>query len=199
MADVENGDILRIGAVMKLETAFDIANVFHCRVISGGAKTYAAVLGDVQEYMDDLYDYIDTYIHNTQLADHLTLANVTQDTVYGALDWGVFAGGSESQDKTAPGVCLLTWARTLKPRVQVRKYWGVFSEVNMTGGLWLTTIQTQCRAALQYHINENTLTDGLELGGVAYNRTLGTYTDPVSVASSGEPSYQRRRKRGRGS
>lgn len=199
MADVENGDILRIGAVMQLETAFEIANVFHVRVEDGGGVGYASAAQDISEYMDEIYSNITTYIHNTQLEDYLSLANITQDTTFGAFAWGTFTGGSESQDKTAPGVALFTWARTLKPRVQIRKYWGVFSEVNMTGGLWLSAIRGACQNAMTDHVNNFEGSNGLDVKGVAYNRTAGTYTYGLAVSTSAEPAYQRRRRRGKGS
>lgn len=98
-----------------------------------------------------------------------------------------------------PGICLLGWARTLKPRVQIRKYWGVFDEGGLTGGLWTAATRTACQNAMVDHITSFVGTNGLTVVGVAYNRTLLTTTDALSATTAEEPAYQRRRKRGRGS
>lgn len=160
---------------------------------------YASASQDIQEYMDEIYDNIDTVLHTSMLVDYLTLANLTQDTTFGSFAWGTIAAGGDAGDKTPPGVCLFTWARTLKPRVQIRKYWGVFTETSTILGAWTAAARTACINAMTDHINSFAGTNGLTVLGVAYNRTLKTWTDGLSVASSAEPAYQRRRRRGRGS
>lgn len=199
MADVELNDVLRIGAIMRLQTLFEIANVWHVRVTSGAPLGFAAASQDIAEYMDEIYDNIVSQMTDAQLPVAITLQNVTQATTFGAFAWDVFAGGTNTNAMTAPGVSLLAWARTLTPRVQIRKYFGVFTELDMDVGQWTAGARTACIGALTDHITPFTGTNGLQMLGVAYNRTLLTTTDGLSVTTSSEPAYQRRRKRGRGS
>lgn len=199
MADIEVGDILRIGATLTLNTLFEVTNVFHVRVTAGAPLGYAAASSDIQEYMDEIYDNIKTYLSDEVATSYLTLANLTQATTFGAFAWSPTWSGVASDSQTAAGVSAFSWARTLKPRVQIRKYWGVFTEAAVDAGNFTTTVRVACSNALTDHIQSFAGSAGLTVLGVAYNRTLETTTDAISTDTSGEPGYQRRRKRGRGS
>jgi hypothetical protein len=199
MADVEINDILRIGAVLELEETFEIANVYHVLVTGGGPIGFAAAALDVAEYMDLIYANLTARMSETVLPNNLTMQNVTKTTTFGAFAWGAWAGGTAQFGVTAPGVSVFTWARTLKPRVQLRKYYGVFTEDDVSAGKWSSALALNCKDAMTDHITSFTGTEGLQMLGVAYNRTLGTHTNALSTDSSREPAYQRRRKRGRGS
>lgn len=199
MADVENGDILRIGATWQLEGAYEITNVWHAKVVAGGGIPYAEAALDVQDYMADIYVQLEPRLSNDMVTDFLTLSNVTQDTTFGAIAWQGEIQGDIETPITAPGVCLFAWARTLKPRVQIRKYFGVFTEAEMDDGVWNGTVRGVADAAMVIHVQDYTGGPALTLKGVAYNREFGTHVEAISVATSGEPAYQRRRKRGRGS
>ena len=199
MADVDNGDVLRIGASWLLSDAYEVANVFHVRVTAGGGLGYSDASDDVGEYMEDIYNEIRTHLTDEMDNYLITLQNITQVTTIGAFSWPTPLAGIATQEHTATGVSCLTWGRTLKPRVQIRKYWGIFTEAMMEDGLWVATLRTACAAALNLHLSSFVGTNGLTMLGVAYNRTLGTTTDAISVSASPEPAYQRRRRRGRGS
>lgn len=199
MADIDNGDILRIGATWEYEHAYEVSNVFHARVTAGGGIDYSVSLSDIQEYMADIYTEIDTYLSDEMRVNFLTMSNITQDTTIGAFAWAGVTAGQSTGERLPPGLCCMTWARTLKPRVQIRKYWGVFDENRLEEGVWDSALQVACELAMGNHIAEFAGTGGLTVQGVAYNRTLTTFTEGVTVQSAAEPAYQRRRKRGRGS
>jgi len=199
MADVNVGDVLRLGCIWLLSSTWEIANVFHVRVLSGAPLGWADASDDMAEYAADIYDEILSRLSDNMDTHLLTLQNLTEDTTIGAFSWAAPLQGLEGTENTAPGVCCLAWGRTYKPRVQIRKYWGVFTEASMVDGVWAAAMRTDAAAAINVHLTSFTGTNGLEVLGCAYNRTLGTTTDAVSVASSGEPAYQRRRRRGRGS
>lgn len=199
MSDVDNGDVLRIGAGLNFQGVYDVVNVYHVMCESPSGITWGGASGYVQDYMDALYDEIKTPLSDTIGTNTISLANVTQGTTIGSIAWSPGWAGAEGGECTAPGVCVFTWGRTYKPRVQIRKYYGVFGEVNVVDGVWTTTVKNACIAAMDYHIARQVLATGIYFTGVAYNRTLETYTDAVSSDASAEPAYQRRRKRGRGS
>lgn len=199
MADVNNLDILRVGAGLNFQGIYDVVNVFHILAELDVGKTWAEVTVYLESYMNNIYSTLKTPLSDTIGTNVLSVANVTQDTTIGAIAWNPTWAGAESGECTAPGVCCFSWGRTYKPRVQIRKYWGVFGEVNVVDGVWTSTVQTACTAAMEEHIDRNLMTTGVYFTGVAYNRTLETYQAAVSADSSAEPAYQRRRKRGRGS
>lgn len=199
MAEVENGDVLRIGATWQLEGAYEITNVWHALVQAGGGIGYAEASLDIQDYMEDIYTGVAAKLSDKMVTDFITLSNPTQDTTFGALAWQAVLEGAITTEQTAPGVCCLGWARTLKPRVQIRKYWGVFAEIDMQAGIWSATLRTAVDTAMTTHIQPYTGGPALTLQGVAYNRTLATHVLPISSTTASEPAYQRRRRRGRGS
>lgn len=199
MADINDGDVIRIAGVMKLDLVHEITNVWHLLVLAGGPMTFAAADADFQEYMDLMFLDIDTTITNNQTVDRLEIQNVTTDQVFGSIDWGAFAAGGNAQQHTALGVTAFCWGRTRTPRVQIRKYMGVFTEDDLVDGTWNAAILTDLQTMMDDHITPNIMAGGLELQGVAWNRTAKTYTLATSAAVAPEPAYQRRRKRGRGS
>lgn len=199
MAEIDNGDVLRIGTSWVYDDAYEITNVWHALVVAGGAKDFAEIIDDIQEYVDALYTEMDTLITNQQVVDRISIANVTQALVFGSINYGSLAAGGAAGDPVAAGVCVLAWARTLKSRVQIRKYYGVCVETNMVDGTWNSPIREAAFTDMEYHIATNVMTDSLSLQGVAWNRELSTHTVATGVATAGEPTYQRRRRRGRGS
>lgn len=199
MADVDNMDILRLGAGLVYDGLYDVVNVYHVIVETGSGLSWAAIDGYIQSYLDDLYDNIKTPLNDGIGTGAISVANVTQLTTLGAIEWSPGWAGVESGEPTAAGVCCFTWGRTYKPRVQLRKYLGVFGEVNVSTGSWTSTVQNACKALMDFHIAREEVAVGIYFTGIAYNRTLGTYEMGVSSDASAEPAYQRRRKRGRGS
>lgn len=199
MADIDNGDVLRIGTSWIYDGDYEVTNVWHALCTSGAGKDFADIIDDVQEYVDALYTEMDVFLSTLMLVDRISIANVTQRLIFGSINYGVLAAGGLVGDPVPAGACLLAWARTLKSRVQIRKYYGVCGESVLTGGVWTGPAQTAAFVDLTYHINSNAMTDGLTMTGVAWNRLLETYTLATGVATAGEPAYQRRRRRGRGS
>lgn len=199
MADIENGDILRIGATWQYEGTYEVTNVWHVKVTAGGGIDYPAASLDIQDYMEAIYNDIDGALANDMITDYLTLANMTQLTTFGAFAWQNQLQGTLADALLAPGVCCFAWARTLKPRVQIRKYFGCYTIGNLLNGLFTAATLASVEAAMTTHIQSYALGPALTMIGVAYNRTLLTSTEAISVSSRAEPAYQRRRKRGSGS
>lgn len=199
MADIDNGDVLRIGCSWIYDDAYEIANVYHVLCTSGAGKDFADIIDDIQQYVDLLYAEMDVFLSTDMVVDRISVANVTQDLIFGSINYGLLAAGGMGGDPVAAGTCLLAWARTLKSRVQIRKYYGVCGEASLEAGAWKGDIQTAAYSDLADHISSQAMTDGLTMTGVAWNRALLTYTLATGVATAGEPAYQRRRRRGRGS
>ncbi len=199
MAEVNQFDILRLGAKMLFEGIHEITNVWHVRCLLPVADDISVVDADIQEYLDQLYGNITSTLANDCVVDSISIANVTTAQVFGSIAWGAWGGGSNVGEVTAPGDCLLAWGRTYTPRVQLRKYLGVFTVGDMANGLWNGTVRGQCQTMMAEHIVPFVSAGVSTFQGVAYNRLLDSYTEGTSATTSAEPSYQRRRRRGRGS
>jgi hypothetical protein len=199
MAEIELNDVISLSARLEAFGAYSIVNRFHVIIDNGAPATFAAWQVAFQNYLDTLYGNLSATLSAGVLPDSIGVRNETQGLVFGSMSWGAWAGGTALGDPTPLGVACLTFGRTVKPRVQIRKYFGIFTEANCNAAAWDGVVQGACVNALTYHITQQTPAVGQTLTGVAYNRTLGTVTYASSVATSAEPAYQRRRKRGRGS
>lgn len=199
MADFDALDVFQVGAVMTFKGSHSIANVWTARITTGGGVTYAAMYGYAATYMDLLYANIASQLTSDMAPDYLTLKNITQSTVGGAFAWGTFAGGAHAGDPTAAQVAVLAYARTRVPRVQIRKYLGVFTEAHMTDGLWLSTALTPASDMMGDFIVAQSIGGGLQATGCAYNAALARVTFGHSPHVSTVPVIQRRRREGRGS
>lgn len=199
MADVDSGDIIRIGARFDFDALYDVVNVWHLLCEATAGRTWAELTTAVQAWLNACYASLKTPLSDEMTTGDVQVANVTQATTLGTIAWSPTWSGAGSGDQTAAGVCCFTWGRTYKPRVQIRKYFGVFPETNIADGYWVTAARTGCEDAMTYAITAGAVGQFSNIQAVAYNRTLATYEKAVSVDSSAEPAYQRRRRRGRGS
>lgn len=199
MADVDSGDVLRIGAGLIYEGIYDVVNVWHILMETEEGRSWVGAEAAIQLWLNATYATLKTPLNDSIGTGPVSVANVTQVTTLGTIEWSPTWAGVESGEPTASGVCCFAWGRTYKPRVQIRKYFGVFGEVNVTTGSWTGTVQDACEDAMDYAIAPHALGQFTLMQAVAYNRTLLTYEKAHSTDVSAEPAYQRRRKRGRGS
>lgn len=199
MADFDTGDIVRLGAAMLSYTSDAVVNVFNVRIEAGGGLGFAAAGQDFQEYVELLFRPLVAYYQTELVGDHISVKNETQDTVWGSIAWNPSFTGTSVVAPVPSQLAILAWGRTAKSRVQLRKYLGPWATGNLAEGLWTAGTQSAAAALMADHISLNVMTNGLELRGVAYNRTAGTYEYALSATASITPVVQRRRRRGRGS
>lgn len=199
MADFDTNDVVRLGCVMKFDGLYDIVNVLHVQITAGGGLAFAQATLDFQQYTDALYDTIDQLQSQLVTDDRISIANRTQNTVFGAIAWDAYVGGTLAQDPTPLQVALLAFGRTSVSRVQIRKYLGVFCEPNMTVGLWDAAARAAADAFMVYHVAGQTMDEGLVLRGCAYRHVTPRVVFAQSVSTSQVPVIQRRRRVGRGS
>lgn len=199
MSDVDSGDILRVGAGLVYDGLYDVVNVWHLLQESAAGQTWAATIVMVQSWLNSAYATLKTPLNDGIGTGSVAVANLTQATTIGVIPWSPSWAGAESGEPTAAGVCCFVWGRTYKPRVQLRKYFGVFGEVNVSTGSWTGTVQDACQDVMDYAIASRAINLFTKVQAVAYNRLLGTYQVAHSTDVAAEPAYQRRRKRGRGS
>lgn len=199
MADFETNDVIRISARMLFDEAYAILNVYNVNLDAGGPATFAEMQTPIQDYLDTIYAYMEDEMVDDLTPDSIGVRNETQGTVFGSMAWGDWAGGLSAFDAVPLGCCVLAFGRTKLPRVQARKYFGVFGEDVCVNGVWDGVVRGSCVNALTYHLTQQVPTTGFTFTGIAYNTDTLLKTYATSIASSAEPAYQRRRRRGRGS
>lgn len=198
MADFEIGDVVRLGAAFLVDTTDAIVNVFHARIESGAPMAFAAAAEDFQDYIHFIYNPTMAQYPEAFLSDRISVKNETQDTVWGSIAFASPLAGTNVGDMLALQLGLLSWGRTPISRVQIRKYWGPFTEANITDGLWLSGIRAIFQDAMDYHILPHTMPNGLELVGVAYSKAFDRATLAYSSTTAQVPVVQRRRRKGTG-
>lgn len=199
MADFEQDDVIRIGCVLQVSGAYEVVNVLNVIKLDGTSRTFAQLSPDIQEYCDALYATIEGRQTDLLTGKHISIKNMTQLTVWGNIAWDTYAGGTEVAEPTALQVACLGFGRTPLSRVQIRKYLGVFTELNLVDGAWDGTVRGACDNFMTYHIASQALTGGLNIQGIAYRPSDGRVVYATSAATSVQPVIQRRRRRGRGS
>lgn len=198
MADFDTGDIVRLGAQMTLNLTDEVVGVWHVRIEAGGPMAFAAAGQDFQEYIDGIYRPLVAYYTTAITSNYISVKNQTQATVWGSIAWNPSFTGTSVGERVTPQVALLAWGRTAKSRVQIRKYFGPFTDGNIAQGVWDAGTTAACAAVMSWHIGTQTMTNGLQLKGVAYNRTAGTYNYGLGATATNNPVIQRRRRQGRG-
>lgn len=198
MADFDNNDVVRLGAQFLMNGTEVIANVWHVQITSGAPMAFAAAAQDFQEYIHYLYNPLLTWYSTDFESDRISVKNETQDTVWGAIAFQSTLTGTNLGDNTAQQVALLGWGRTPLSRVQIRKYWGPFTESSITAGLWTSGIRSDIQSRMDYHIGSHAMGNGLTLLGVAFNKALARATAAITATTTATPVVQRRRRVGRG-
>lgn len=198
MADFETGDVVRLGASFLLDVSDVIVNVFHAKIVDGGPMAFAAAAQDFQDYIHYIYNPTMGQYSNVFASDRISVKNETQNTVWGSIAFASSLVGAETGDRMNAQTALLSYARTPLSRVQIRKYWGPFTKVDLLNGLWISSIRATFQTAMDYHIAPHVMPNGLELLGVAYNKLLGRATEAYSSTTAQVPVIQRRRRTGTG-
>lgn len=199
MPDFDVGDVVRLGCVMKFDGLYDIVNVYHAQIQAGAGWAFAAAAVSFQDYIDGLYAHLTTFYPDDLLPDRIQVKNMTQDTIWGAIAWGAWSGGSSQVDTLPLQVCVLAYGRTSISRVQIRKYFGPFTEDQQEDGFWGASVRVACNNLMDDHIVPQVVTGTMTLQGCAYRALIPRVTFALTAATSMAPVIQRRRRPGRGS
>lgn len=135
-----NGDLLRVGARLLFNGVNDIINVFHVVCQENNAQDFDDLRFDLLEAIEDLFDLIDTNLANNVTFADMSIANLTQEEVYGSSAWPALTAGSNSNDAINPGLGVFTYSPTPIPHVQGRKWFGAFTEQDNADGVWASGV-----------------------------------------------------------
>lgn len=192
------GDILRIVAGLSFNAAVEVQNVYYVKVSDIGGIPDEDIPDDMGEYLEDIYDGLVSSYPNNVTFETFKVTNVTADVDLGTHPWPSLTAGSGAQETYAPGVALLTLARTATPHHAGRKYWGPFQETSMSDGTWASAIVSGFAAVVESVYNAFAATSGNDYQPIVYDRENDVGRLPVELTVSSNPAYQRRRRVGTG-
>lgn len=139
---ITNDDILEFAARLAWNGASDILNRFVLQVTDTNSAPDGDILSDVVNWIEDLYDSIDSAIANNVTFNDLIGRNLTQHTVFGTFGWPTLTAGAQTAEAINPALSVFVYSGTDIPNVQGRKWWGSFTEVENVDGLWGSSIIT---------------------------------------------------------
>lgn len=190
---------MEVAARMEFGGSEDVINVYQFRVIDIGDSDDLAIIDDLIDIMEVIYDNLDSTQTVELTYEDLSFRNITQDTTFGAFGWDSLTAGIASSDATAPGVCALINFATFLGKVILKKYFGVFTEgVTDADGTWSSVLVALLVTIGQYLLGDIVGTAATYQYGYLSPKA-GGFVLPVAATISDIPAYQRRRKQGRGS
>jgi len=198
---LENGGVCKGIAHMKLLGTIDVINVYHHQLVTGGPLSPEEVLEDVAEFYDVLYGHIDQVLVDSLTFEDISAYIIDPATACGLTTWPTLtAGGIDSSDVVATGVCALVGFGTAALRGQGRKYLAGMVESQVVDGLITdgTFISAVVLYIAQALSDWNSGNGGTYLNGIYREKTL-TFYPYLEGWLNAIPGYQRRRKQGVGS
>jgi len=198
MADVDDGDIVRVTAKLKFADVNEVQNVFHFKCANGLGTTGLDFMEASARLLDGMYDHIAPYMVGAVTFDTVAGFNVTKDTPLPDVPWPTQTAGTGGTGTTPTGVAALALLRTGLNRVLGKKYLGPFLASLLTGGRWNSTLTGAIAlfavSLLDRYID---LTNGVEMDPGVKTKS-GAFRVFTDVVTTDNPVYQRRRREGRG-
>lgn len=136
------GDVYRVAAQLLTVVGSDEqVNVFHYQQVGGG-QDESDVVSDMDARLGGLYSAINAHVTEGLRYVGAEIDNVTKGTKAGfATDWAAALGTGDAVDEALPPqVTALILGRTLKLRVQGRKYLPLFTEAANLAGNWAPAV-----------------------------------------------------------
>ncbi len=192
-------DILECAARLETQEGDDVIGAFQFRYLGIPALTDQQGIDDVIEFLEAVYGLLRVLIPILSVFRDITVRNQTQAINYGTFPWVTFANGLAGGDDLPPGVALLVSFSTGISHLNLRKYFGNIAEGGVSQpGRWLPTTVAPAVAAAAVMLVPFVATNGSWEYG--YNSPVALdWVVPVSAIVTDVPSYQRRRRQGRGS
>jgi hypothetical protein len=192
------GDILRVVADMSVGVGVTIENVYHVKVNSAGGVADSQALDDMGDYLEDVYSEINDHMTDRLNYDSYKVTNITADVELGAQAWPSLVAGGSAADGLADGIAGVASFRTSTPGHQGRKFWGPFSEFDVTDGRLTSATVADIQDAAVATGSPFTGAGGQSYIPVIYDRENNVGRAVTEAYGDNRPGYQRRRKPGVG-
>jgi len=195
---VQDGDLLKVTAILDVVSVLTIENVFGFEIINAGNGDDQDVMTDLAQKVDDVYAELQTIMNVNVGFSEVHGFNLTQNVPMPIVPFPTLTVGALSTSFYAEGCAALLLIRTNALRVLGRKFFGGFTEGAFEDGLLTTGTITAVTAAGLTMIVE---TPGPASGAIYRYVVIDKSGLPhvaVSLDVGNIIAYQRRRKRGRG-
>lgn len=195
---ISAGHQLRITAVMSWYGQATIENVFDLYVSSDPPGSDLDVMNDLAAWLDDAFDNVKALQVAGLLYREVRGFNVSGDGPLPTVGWPTLANGTNASDPLPSGVAGLVLFRTGAARVLGRKFVGGLGEGITESGLFNTgAISLFSSFGVALATDPVMTVAGGALKAGIFDKHGNTHA-VSSVVVSAIPSYQRRRRPGRG-
>lgn len=199
MADVNQGDIVRIAVRAEIQGTEDHVNVYDMVKTDASGQDAASALSDLEDWVELVYLILRAIQTTALIYRELTAYNTTQQTVLGAVTITTPSSGTRVEDDIPPGNAAMISFPTTVGKVIGRKYFGGLGKgtIDPDGSLTASIITTLISTANAIRAPFVGTTGEWHYGVV---RSLtGQHLIPTASVIVDTVSYQRRRRTGRGS
>jgi len=194
-----NGGVYQVTALQRWNDSVEMRNVFDFQLITGTPMTYQEGLDDIEEWLTLIITVLKALQTTLHIWRGFTVSQLDGSSLSGYVPFAAPIAGVLTTDALPPGVAFLTYMNTGVSRRQPRKYWGGFTEsaVGPSGGFSSSTV-TAVAAIAPYFLTTQNMTNGDWIFCDAHAGVPGDTIYPMTFTGTAVPSYQRRRRQGRG-
>ena len=192
-----NGEVARVTASFLYKGSDVIQNTWHLVKVSG-ANANSDIALAAREHMTVIYNAMQSIISEEMTYDYVDVFLLPTAEALGQFAWITLTVGGATGDVTAPGVSLLSLARTGISRRVGKKYFGAMSESAITDGVWTGAAVTAVAAAALLAYQTFTASNSVALRAIVWDRVNAVARDAETLVVDNIPAYQRRRRQGVG-
>lgn len=196
---VGQNDILEISIMADFDGVEDLVNVGHVYVFQGTNVPNEDALDDIEFWVRAILDSLKLLMSGLVIWRKIVARRVQDGYLVGERILNPTVAGNSAVTPLPPGNAVLTLLRTGIAGVVGKKYGGVAVQSQLTadGKYNSGVVAAQAAAWTTY---ASTVTGGnMTFTGGVYSRKTGLWHWVTSIETSAIPSYQRRRRQGRGS
>lgn len=195
---IQQYDVLQASARMEMVQADDVVNVWQYQYQDVTPIADAQGISDVITILELFYTILVAAQSVLLVYRDIRFKNITQSQVLGTHPWITMTVGGGAADPTPFGCAgVINWT-TLKPRIGMRKFMGVYTEANVTtGGVYSAALVASMVTAAGPTLAPQAVGGRNYQFGYQSPKT-GLFEVPTSFLVTDIPGYQRRRKPGRG-
>jgi hypothetical protein len=201
MAEIDQGDIIRVVLRQTLDARSDIQNVIHWQCAEPGGITNAQCLEDAADWWDDILDQVESFQSTDLTYDEIYCYNETKGAPVGTTDVAGHENGSLVGQELLPAqVAGGFYGLTNISRVVGKKFFSGFTEAHSDAdGLMTSSLLSALTNAAAIIWDASISYNGHNWAGGVFRRLAGTLAPVVEAFVNNVWYTQRRRRWGVGS
>ena len=193
------GGVYEVVAEGTLNGASKVQNVYQLQKVDGGTLSQALGLADIKAWLALVLNVVKAVQTTLLVWETLTVNTLEGDNTTGSVPLTASIAGTATGDYLPAGVAMLAYMNTGVRRRQLRKYIPGTTEGTVTAAGIYGTASTAIVAGMgTYLLNDYVGANGSWRYGHYRRGFPGSFVFPTSLTVTTNPSYQRRRRLGRG-